>query len=194
MLRSQCAVCAPCITEAAASCVCAPPPAGRLSVVSRLQVVILASLLESELTISYDAACLGRVLTQSHAHHASIPAPPVLRAPLNSLHRVRVRPFCRRCLGYISRPQVLTKFNSETVRNLKGLAAAVYAAASKPFLHFQFDEPGTMAVIETAQSRRMEAEVLGAHDVAAWCSRDVDPRGDSAMMGCITAFSPLRSK
>lgn len=112
-------------------------------------IVILACVLESELTISYEASCVGKVLT---------------------------------------------KINNEGVRNLKTLASTIYASSSKPFLHFQFDEPGHMAVIETALSKKMEAEVLGAHDIATWCSRNVDPRGDKAMLGCITAFSALRGK
>jgi hypothetical protein len=104
-------------------------------------VVVLASILESELTISYDV-CAGRALT---------------------------------------------KFNGEAVRNLRALAAAVQTAGNKPYLHFEFDE--YRAVIETARSKKGEAEVLRAHDIPSWCSKDVDPRGNSAMAGCITAFS-----
>ena len=85
------------------------------------------------------------------------------------------------CVG-----KILTGLNGEPVHNLHKLAAAVAAASSKSFLTFQFDE--WVAVIETARSRKREAEVLRAHDIVSWCSRDVDPRGDSAALGCITLF------
>jgi len=107
-------------------------------------VILLASILESELTISYEAACIGRQLT---------------------------------------------KFNGDAApaRNLQALAAAVHSAGSKAFLKFEFGE--WCAVLETAQSKKAEVDVLRAHDVASWCSPDVDPRGANVMMSCITAFS-----
>ena len=107
-------------------------------------VILLASILESELTISYEATCVGRQLT---------------------------------------------KFNGDAApaRNLQALAAAVHDAGSKPFLKFEFGE--WCAVLETAQSKKAEVDVLRAHDVASWCSPDVDPRGTNVMMSCITAFS-----
>ena len=106
-------------------------------------VILLASILESELTISYEAACVGRPLT---------------------------------------------KFNGEAVLNLRALAAAVHGAAHARFLTFEFDE--RRAVLETAQSRKAEADVLRDNGIVSWCSADVDPRGGGVLMGCITAFLP----
>jgi len=105
--------------------------------------VLLASILESELTVGYDTACVGRQLT---------------------------------------------KFNGDAkaCSSLTSLAAAVSAAGSKPFLKFEFGE--WLAVLETARSKKMEAGVLVANDVASWCSADVDPRGDVSRLGCVTAF------
>ena len=108
-------------------------------------IVLLASILESELTISYDA-CVGRQLT---------------------------------------------KFNGSPVKHLRALAAAVTNAGSAPFLKFEFGQ--WCAVLETAQNKKAEADVLRAHDIASWCSADVDPHGDSVLLGCVTAFS-LRPK
>jgi len=105
------------------------------------RIVLLAAILESELTISYDA-CVGRQLT---------------------------------------------KFNGQAVTHLKALAAAVTNASAAPFLKFEFDE--WVAVLETAASKKAEADVLRAHDISSWCSADVDPTGDSVLLGCITAFS-----
>ena len=83
----------------------------------------------------------------------------------------------------------LTKFNGDfkPAANLRALAAAVNAAGSKPYQRFDFGE--WLAVIETSRSKKLEAGILGANDVASWCSADVDPRGDVSLMGCISLFS-----
>ena len=41
-----------------------------------------------------------------------------------------------------------------------------------------------------ARSRRQEADLLASHEIYHWCSRDVDPRADSALARCVpTCFS-----
>ncbi len=92
-------------------------------------------------------------------------------------------PFEQACVG-----RQLTKFNGDAkaAGSLSALAAAVSGAGSKPFLKFEFGE--WLAVLETARSKKAEAGVLYANDVASWCSADVDPRGDVSRLGCVTAF------
>ena len=107
-------------------------------------MVFLAKLLESELTVSYEAACLGKQLDT---------------------------------------------LNGKKVLNLAGLATLIAAevAASTPFLKFTFGK--FTAPIELKLARAKEAELLRSHDVAHWCSADVDPRGPGgtlAMLPCTT--------
>ena len=106
------------------------------------RLIVLASILESELTISYEATCAGRQLT---------------------------------------------KFNGGAMLNLQQLATAVQAASSAPFLKFEFGD--FSAVLDGALVKKTEAQVLRAHDVAAWCSDDVNPKGGSILSTCLTAFS-----
>jgi len=107
------------------------------------QVVVLAKLLESELSIGCDE-CVGR--------------------PLLSV-------------------------NDTPVRSLAQLAALVAERGTRrdPFLKFGFGQ-GRVAVLSMPAARAAEADLLATHDIAHWCSADVDPRPAAGVLPRISAL------